>query len=167
MLSAAHAAATKPSAQLVAPTMVWRVPQPIKPGLVLLQPTCLESAVPLVPLAWEPPVAVAPPQTPAKRTPTSPSIMAPFATPAKPTSPSIMAPLLTTPDAPRLSPVAPFAPFAPRRGQRERRPPRHLPRGSKFPNGGQATPARKLVFVEEDAVDEAAGLALLALARCA
>jgi hypothetical protein len=147
MLSAAHAAATKPSAQLVAPTMVWRVPQPIKPGLVLLQPTCLESAVPLVPLAWEPPVAVAPPQTPAKLTPTSPSIMAP----------------LMTPDAPRLTPVAPFAP---RRGQRERRPPRHLPRGSKFPGGGQATPARKLVFVEEDDVDTA-GLALLALARCA
>jgi len=163
MLSAAHAAATKPSAQLVAPTMVWRVPQPIKPGLVLLQPTCLESAVPLVPLAWEPPVGVAPPQTPAKLTPTAPSIMAPFATPAKPTSPSIMAPLLT-PDVPRLTPVAPFAP---RRGQRERRPPRHLPRGSKFPNGGQATPGRKLVFVEEDDVDEAAGLALLALARCA
>ena len=104
MLSAAHAAATKPSAQLVAPTMVWRVPQPIKPGLVLLQPTCLESAVPLVPLAWEPPVGVAPPQTPAKLKPTSPSIMAP----------------LTTPDAPRLTRVAPFAP---RRGQRERRPP--------------------------------------------
>ena len=140
MLSAAHAAATKPS---VAP-MVWRVPQPIKPGLVMLQPTCLESAVPLVPLAWEPPVGVAP------------------ATPSKPMSPSIMAPL-TTPDAPRLTPVAPFAP---RRGQRERRPPRHLPRGSKFPNGGQATPARKLVIVEDD-VDEAAGLALLALARCA
>ena len=140
MLSAAHAAATKPS---VAP-MVWRVPQPIKPGLVMLQPTCLESAVPLVPLAWEPPVGVAP------------------ATPSKPMSPSIMAPL-TTPDAPRLTPVAPFAP---RRGQRERRPPRHLPRGSKFPNGGQATPARKLVFVEEDDVDTA-GLALLALARCA
>jgi hypothetical protein len=74
-----------------------------------------------------------------------------------------MAPLLTTtPDAPRLSPVAPFAP---RRGQRERRPPRHLPRGSKFPGGGQATPARKLVFVEEDV--DTAGLALLALARCA
>ena len=164
MLSAAHAAATKASAQLVAPTMVWRVPQPIKPGLVMLQPTCLESAVPLVPLAWEPPVGVAQPQTPAKLTPTSPSIMAPFATPAKPTSPSIMAPLLMTPEAPRLSPVA--APFAPRRGQRERRPPRHLPRGSKFPNGGQATPARKLVFVEEDDVDTA-GLALLALARCA
>ena len=164
MLSAAHAAATKPSAQLVAPTMVWRVPQPIKPGLVLLQPTCLESAVPLVPLAWEPPVGVAPPQTPAKLTPTAPSIMAPFATPAKPMSPSIMAPLLTTPDdATRLTPVAPFAP---RRGQRERRPPRHLPRGSKFPGGGQATPARKLVFVEEDDVDTA-GLALLALARCA
>ncbi len=147
MLSAAHAAATKPSAQLVAPTMVWRVPQPIKPGLVLLQPTCLESAVPLVPLAWEPPVGVAPPQTPAKLTPTAPSIMAP----------------LMTPDAPRLSRVAPFAP---RRGQRERRPPRHLPRGSKFPGGGQATPARKLVFVEKDDVDTA-GLALLALARCA
>ena len=164
MLSAAHAAATKPSAQL-APTMVWRVPQPIKPGLVLLQPTCLESAVPLVPLAWEqPPVGVAPPQTPAKLKPTSPSIMTPRATPAKPMSPSIMAPLLTTPDAPLLSPVE--APFAPRRGQRERRPPRHLPRGSKFPNGGQATPARKLVFVEEDDVDTA-GLALLALARCA
>ena len=146
VLSAAHAAATKPSAQLVAPTMVWRVPQPIKPGLVLLQPTCLESAVPLVPLAWEPPVGVAPPQTPAKLKPTSPSIMAP----------------LTTPDAPRLTRVAPFAP---RRGQRERRPPRHLPRGSKFPGGGQATPARKLVFVEEDDVDTA-GLALLALARC-
>ena len=144
VLSAAHAAATKPSAQLVAPTMVWRVPQPIKPGLVLLQPTCLESAVPLVPLAWEPPVGVAP------------------ATPSKPMSPSIMAPL-TTPDAPRLTRVAPFAP---RRGQRERRPPRHLPRGSKFPGGGQATPARKLVFVEEDDVDTA-GLALLALARCA
>ena len=145
MLSAAHAAATKPPAQLVAPTMVWRVSQPIKPGLVLLQPTCLESAVPLVPLAWEPPVGVAP------------------ATPSKPMSPSIMAPLMT-PDAPRLSQVAPFAP---RRGQRERRPPRHLPRGSKFPGGGQETPARKLVFVEEDDVDEAAGLALLALARCA
>ena len=144
MLSAAHAAATKPPAQLVAPTMVWRVSQPIKPGLVLLQPTCLESAVPLVPLAWEPPVGVAP------------------ATPSKPMSPSIMAPLMT-PDAPRLSQVAPFAP---RRGQRERRPPRHLPRGSKFPGGGQATPARKLVFVEEDDVDTA-GLALLALARCA
>ena len=82
MLSAAHAAATKPSAQLVAPTMVWRVPQPIKPGLVMLQPTCLESAVPLVPPAWEPPVGVAP------------------ATPSKPMSPSIMAPLMT-PDAPR------------------------------------------------------------------
>jgi hypothetical protein len=163
MLSAAHAAATKPSsAQLVAPTMVWRVPQPIKPGLVLLQPTCLESAVPLVPLAWEPPVGVAPPQTPAKLTPKSPSIMDPFATPAKPMSPSIMAPLMT-PDVPRLTPVAPFAP---RRGQRERRPRRHLPRGSKFPGGGQATPARKLVFVEEDDVDTA-GLALLALARCA
>ena len=162
MLSAAHAAATKPSAQLVAPTMVWRVPQPIKPGLVLLQPTCLESAVPLVPLAWEPAVGVAPPQTPAKLKPTSPSIMTPFATPAKPTSPSIMAPLMT-PDATRLTPVAPFAP---RRGQRERRPPRHLPRGSKFPGGSLATPARKLVFVEDD-VDEAAGLALLALARCA
>ena len=135
MLSAAHAAAT---------TMVWRVPQPIKPGLVMLQPTCLESAVPRVPPAWEPPVGVAP------------------ATPSKPMSPSIMAPLMT-PDAPRLSPVAPFAP---RRGQRERRPPRHLPRGSMFPGGGQATPARKLVFVEDD-VDEAAGLALLALARCA
>ena len=51
--------------------------------------------------------------------------------------------------------------------QSERRPPRHLPRGSKFPGGGQATPARKLVFVEDDDVDEAAGLALLALARCA
>ena len=150
MLSAAHAAATKPSAQL-APTMVWRVPQPIKPGLVLLQPTCLESGLQLVPCAWEPPVAVAPPATPAKLTPKSPSIMAP-----------LMAPL-TTPDAPRLTRVAPFAP---RRGQRERRPPRHLPRGSKFPGGGQATPARKLVFVEEDDVDTA-GLALLALARCA
>ena len=56
---------------------------------------------------------------------------------------------------------------APRRGQRARRPPRHLPRGSKFPGGGQAPPARKLVFVEEDDVDAAAGLALLALARCA
>ena len=162
MLSAAHAAATKPPAQLVAPTMVWRVPQPIKPGLVLLQPTCLESAVPLVPLAWEPPVGVAPPQTPAKLTSTAPSFMTPRATPAKPMSPSIMAPLMT-PDIPRLIPVAPFAP---RRGQRERRPPRHLPRGSKFPGGGQATPARKLVFVEEDDVDTA-GLALLALARCA
>ena len=163
MLSAAHAAATKPWAQLVAPTMVWRVPQAIKPGLVLIQPTCLESAVPLVPLAWEqPPVGVAPPQTPAKLTPTAPSFMTPRATPAKPMSPSIMAPLMT-PDVPRLSPVAPFAP---RRGQRERRPPRHLPRGSKFPNGGQATPARKLVFVEDDDVDTA-GLALLALARCA
>ena len=128
--------------------MVWRVPQPIKPGLVLLQPTCLESGLQLVPCAWEPPV-IAPPATPSK--PTSPSIMAPLTTP------------LTTPDASRLSPVAPFAP---RRGQRERRPPRHLPRGSKFPNGGQATPARKLVFVEEDDVDTA-GLALLALARCA
>jgi len=144
MLSAAHAAATKPSAQLVAPTMVWRVPQPIKPGLVRLQPTCLESAVPLVPLAWEPPIGVAP------------------ATPSKPMSPSIMAPLLT-PDVPRLTPVAPFAP---RRGQRERRPTRHLPRGSKFPGGSQARAARKLVFVEEDDVDTA-GLALLALARCA
>ena len=130
--------------------MVWRVPRPIKPGLVLLQPTCLESGLQLVPCAWEPPVGVAPPATPAKRTPTSPSIMAPL-TP------------LTTPDASRLTPVAPFAP---RRGQRERRPPRHLPRGSKFPGGGQATPARKLVFVEEDDVDTA-GLALLALARCA
>ena len=128
--------------------MVWRVPRAITPGLVLVQPTYLDSAQQLVPCAWEPPV-VAPPATPhAKRTPTSPSIMAP---------------LLTTPDAPRLSPVAPFAP---RRGQRERRPPRHLPRGSKFPGGGQATPARKLVFVEEDDVDTA-GLALLALARCA
>ena len=130
--------------------MVWRVPRPIKPGLVLLQPTCLESGLQLVPCAWEPPVT-APPATPAKRTPTSPSIMAPLSA------------ALTTPDAPRLTPVAPFAP---RRGQRERRPPRHLPRGSKFPNGGQATPARKLVIVEDD-VDEAAGLALLALARCA
>ena len=128
--------------------MVWRVPRAITPGLVLVQPTYLDSAQQLVPCAWEPPV-VAPPATPhAKRTPTSPSIMAP---------------LLTTPDAPRLSPVAPFAP---RRGQRERRPPRHLPRGSKFPGGGQETPARKLVFVEEDDVDTA-GLALLALARCA
>ena len=126
--------------------MVWRVPRAITPGLVLVQPTYLDDGVQLVPCAWEPPV-VAPPQTPAKRTPTSPSIMAP----------------LTTPDASRLTPVAPFAP---RRGQRERRPPRHLPRGSKFPGGGQATPARKLVFVEEDDVDTA-GLALLALARCA
>ena len=130
--------------------MVWRVPRPIKPGLVLVQPTYLDDGVQLVPCAWEPPVVV-PPATPAKRTPTSPSIMAPLMTP------------LATPDAPRLSRVAPFAP---RRGQRERRPPRHLPRGSKFPNGGQATPARKLVFVEEDDVDTA-GLALLALARCA
>ena len=128
--------------------MVWRVPRAITPGLVLVQPTYLDSAQQLVPCAWEPPV-IAPPATPSK--PTSPSIMAP-----------LMAPL-TTPDAPRLSPVAPFAP---RRGQRERRPPRHLPRGSKFPGGGQATPARKLVFVEEDDVDTA-GLALLALARCA
>ena len=128
--------------------MVWRVPRAITPGLVLVQPTYLDSAQQLVPCAWEPPVGVAP-ATPAKRTPTSQSIMAP---------------LLTTPDdATRLTPVAPFAP---RRGQRERRPPRHLPRGSKFPNGGQATPARKLVFVEEDDVDTA-GLALLALARCA
>ena len=126
--------------------MVWRVPRAITPGLVLVQPTYLDSAQQLVPCAWEPPVGVAP------------------ATPSKPVSPSILAPLLATPDIPRLLPVAPFAP---RRGQRERRPPRHLPRGSKFPNGGQATPARKLVFVEEDAVDEAAGLALLALARCA
>ncbi len=126
--------------------MVWRVPRAITPGLVLVQPTYLDDGVQLVPCAWEPPV-IAPPATPAKRTPTSPSIMAP----------------LVTPDAPRLSPVAPFAP---RRGQRERRPPRHLPRGSKFPGGGQATPARKLVFVEEDDVDTA-GLALLALARCA
>ena len=127
--------------------MVWRVPRAITPGLVLVQPTYLDDGVQLVPCAWEPPV-VAPPATPhAKRTPTSPSIMAP----------------LMTPDAPRLSPVAPFAP---RRGQRERRPPRHLPKGSKFPGGGQATPARKLVFVEEDDVDTA-GLALLALARCA
>ena len=127
--------------------MVWRVPRAITPGLVLVQPTYLDSAQQLVPCAWEPPIGVAPPATPhAKRTPTSPSIMAPL-----------------TPAAPRLSPVAPFAP---RRGQRERRPPRHLPRGSKFPGGGQATPARKLVFVEDD-VDEAAGLALLALARCA
>ena len=124
--------------------MVWRVPRAITPGLVLVQPTYLDSAQQLVPCAWEPPVGVAP------------------ATPSKPMSPSIMAPLMT-PDAPRLSPVAPFAP---RRGQRERRPPRHLPRGSKFPGGGQATPARKLVFVEEDDVDTA-GLALLALARCA
>ena len=128
--------------------MVWRVPRAITPGLVLVQPTYLDSAQQLVPCAWEPPVGVAP-ATPAKRTPTSPSIMAP---------------LLTTPDdATRQTPVAPFAP---RRGQRERRPPRHLPRGSKFPGGGQATPARKLVFVEEDDVDTA-GLALLALARCA
>ena len=125
--------------------MVWRVPRAITPGLVLVQPTYLDDGVQLVPCAWEPPV-IAPPATP-KRTPTSPSIMAP----------------LMTPDAPRLSPVAPFAP---RRGQRERRPPRHLPRGSKFPGGGQATPARKLVFFEEDDVDTA-GLALLALARCA
>ena len=131
--------------------MVWRVPRAITPGLVLVQPTYLDSAQQLVPCAWEPPIGVAPPQTPAKLKPTSPSIMAP-----------LMAPLMT-PDAPRLSPVAPFAP---RRGQRERRPPRHLPRGSKFPGGGQATPARKLVFVEEDDVDTA-GLALLALARCA
>ena len=144
--------------------MVWRVPRAITPGLVLVQPTYLDDGLQLVPCAWEPPVGVAPPATPAKRTPTEPSVMAPFATPAKPMSPSIMAPLLTTPDdATRLTPVAPFAP---RRGQRERRPPRHLPRGSKFPNGGQATPARKLVFVEEDDVDTA-GLALLALARCA
>ena len=128
--------------------MVWRVPRAITPGLVLVQPTYLDDGLQLVPCAWEPPVH-APPATPAKRTPTSPSIMAPL--------------LLTTPDATRLTPVAPFAP---RRGQRERRPPRHLPRGSKFPNGGQATPARKLVFVEEDDVDTA-GLALLALARCA
>ena len=128
--------------------MVWRVPRAITPGLVLLQPTSLESGLQLVPCAWEPPVH-APPATPAKRTPTSPSIMAPL--------------LLTTPDATRLTPVAPFAP---RRGQRERRPPRHLPRGSKFPGGGQATPARKLAFVENDDVDTA-GLALLALARCA
>ena len=127
--------------------MVWRVPQPIKPGLVLLQPTCLESGLQLVPCAWEPPIGVAP-QTP-KLKPMSPSIMAPLAP-------------LSTPDAQRLTPVAPFAP---RRGQRERRTPRHLPRGSKFPGGGQATPARKLVFVEEDDVDTA-GLALLALARC-
>ena len=125
--------------------MVWRVPRAITPGLVLVQPTYLDDGLQLVPCAWEPPV-IAPPATPAKRTPTSPS----------------MAPLMT-PDAPCLTPVAPFAP---RRGQRERRPPRHLPRGSKFPGGGQATPARKLVFVEDD-VDEAAGLALLALARCA
>ena len=129
--------------------MVWRVPRAITPGLVLIQPTCLDDGVQLVPCAWEPPVA--PPATPAKRTPTSPSIMAPLSA------------ALTTPDAPRLTPVAPFAP---RRGQRERRPPRHLPRGSKFPGGGQATPARKLVFFEEDDVDTA-GLALLALARCA
>ena len=114
--------------------MVWRVPRAITPGLVLVQPTYLDSAQQLVPCAWEPPVGVAP------------------ATPSKPMSPSIMAPLMT--------------PDAPRRGQRERRPPRHLPRGSKFPGGGQATPARKLVFVEDN-VDEAAGLALLALARCA
>ena len=125
--------------------MVWRVPRPIKPGLILVQPTCLDDGVQLVPCAWEPPV-IAPPATPAK---------------LKPTSPSIMAPLMT-PDAP----ITMVAPFAPRRGQRERRPPRHLPRGSKFPGGGQATPARKLVFVEEDDVDTA-GLALLALARCA
>ena len=131
--------------------MVWRVPRAITPGLVLVQPTYLDSAQQLVPCAWEPPVIATPATPHAKRTPTSPSIMAP-----------LMAPL-ATPDAPRLSPVAPFAP---RRGQRERRPPRHLPRGSKFPNGGQATPARKLVFVEEDDVDTA-GLALLALARCA
>ena len=130
--------------------MVWRVPRAITPGLVLVQPTYLDDGLQLVPCAWEPPV-IAPPATPAKLKPT-----------LKPTSPSILAPL-STPDAPRLTPVAPFAP---RRGQRERRPPRHLPRGSKFPNGGQATPARKLVFVEEDDVDTA-GLALLALARCA
>ena len=125
--------------------MVWRVPRAITPGLVLVQPTYLDDGVQLVPCAWEPPV-IAPPATPAK---------------LKPTSPSIMAPLMT-PDAP----ITMVAPFAPRRGQRERRPPRHLPRGSKFPGGGQATPARKLVFVEEDDVDTA-GLALLALARCA
>ena len=128
--------------------MVWRVPRAITPGLVLVQPTYLDDGLQLVPCAWEPPV-IAPPATP-KLKPTSPSIMAPLAP-------------LTTPDAQRLTPVAPFAP---RRGQRERRPPRHLPRGSKFPGGGQATPARKLVFVEEDDVDTA-GLALLALARCA
>jgi hypothetical protein len=131
--------------------MVWRVPRAITPGLVLVQPTYLESGLQLVPCAWEPPIGVAPPATPAKLKPT-----------LKPTSPSILAPL-STPDAPRLTPVAPFAP---RRGQRERRPPRHLPRGSKFPGGGQAMPARKLVFVDEDDVDTA-GLALLALARCA
>ena len=131
--------------------MVWRVPRAITPGLVLVQPTYLDSAQQLVPCAWEPPV-IAPPATPRSK-PTSPSIMAPLAARAP----------LATPDAPRLIPVAPFAP---RRGQRERRPPRHLPRGSKFPGGTQATPARKLVFVEEDDVDTA-GLALLALARCA
>ena len=64
-------------------------------------------------------------------------------------------------------PPPPTRGVASRQIERERRPPRHLPRGSKFPGGGQATPARKLVFVEEDDVDEAAGLALLALARCA
>ena len=129
--------------------MVWRVPRAITPGLVLVQPTYLDDGLQLVPCAWEPPVIMTPATPQAKRTPTSPSIMAP---------------LLTTPDdAKRLTPVAPFAP---RRGQRERRPPRHLPRGSKFQGGGQATPARKLVFVEEDDVDTA-GLALLALARCA
>ena len=110
-------------------------------AVAVVQPTYLDDGLRLVPCAWEPPVAVAPPATPAKLTPKSPSIIAP-----------LMAPL-TTPDAPR-------------RGQHERRPPRHLPRGSKFPGGGQATPARKLVFVEEDDVDTA-GLALLALARCA
>ena len=44
-------------------------------------------------------------------------------------------------------------------------PSRHLPRGSKYPGGGQAQAspaARKLFF--EDTTDEAAGRALMALA---
>ena len=146
--------------------MVWGLCGPITPGLVRVVPRSIEDLVPLVPRAWEPTHA---PATPAKLIPTA---MTSFTTPDAPrhTPEAPLAPR-RIPTAHRM-PVAPFALHAPaapvaptRRGQRERRPSRLLPRGSKYPGGGQAQAspaARKLFF--EDTTDEAAGRALMALA---
>lgn len=160
--------ATTPS---MAPTMVWGLSDAITPGLVRVVPRSIEDLVPLVPRAWEPTRA---PATPAKLLPTAmTSFTTPDAahhTPVAPFAPRRKPAARRMPVAPFAhAPVAPFAHHAPvvptRRGQRERRPPRHLPRGSKYPGGGQAqatSPPRKLFF--EDTTDEAAGRALMALA---
>ena len=50
--------------------MVWRVPRAITPGLVLVQPTYLDSAQTLVPCASQPSVGVAT-AAPAQRAPTT------------------------------------------------------------------------------------------------